>query len=246
CAGSEGMAGAAVTAALACLRAGSGLVTALCPREVIPILQKTVPAAMCRALEDGTEVKHDVLLLGPGLAETEETWALLSRLHGGGPEVWDAGALNLLSRHPMPLGENAVITPHAGEAARLLGWEVSRVTDDLPAAALALQERYGCCVVLKSHVSVLAGPEGRVAVNAVPAPALAKGGSGDALAGILASLLGQGLPIFEAMQAACLWHSLAGRLAGERIGVRSALPQDVIECLGDTACGPTPHPSGFA
>ncbi|MBQ9196304.1 MAG: NAD(P)H-hydrate dehydratase, partial [Clostridia bacterium] len=209
-AGNLGMAGAAQMAAAACLRAGSGLVTVVCPREIIPILQKTVPNAMCRAAEEQPEIRCDVKLFGCGLSETEESWQALLRLHHDGErEVWDAGALNLLAKHPMALGEVAVITPHLGEAARLLGWSIDQIALDPPQAAHALVKKYHCGVVLKSAASVICGADGQLAVNALPAPALAKGGSGDALAGILASLLGQGLPPMTAMQAACLWHSLA-------------------------------------
>ena len=156
------------------------------------------------------------------------------RLHQPGEsEVWDAGALNLLARHPMGLGPDAVITPHVGEAARLLGWSIGAICADPPGAVLALREKYQCNVVLKSSVSVICDADGHLAVNAVEAPALAKGGSGDALAGILASLLGQGLPPLRAMQAACLWHSLAGRLAGKKYGIRGALTGEVIDCLGE-------------
>jgi len=232
-AGSEGMAGAAAMAALACLRAGSGLVTVACPRAVMPILQKTVPGAMCRAAEEAPRVRCDVRLLGCGLAETEDTWQALLRLHDETAlEVWDAGALNLLARHPVTLGPRAVITPHAGEAARLLGVDIADILADPLDAARGLCRKYGCGVALKSAVSVLCAPDGQLALNAVTAPALAKGGSGDALAGILASLLGQGLTIWNAMRAACLWHGLAGKLAGEQYGVRSALTGEVIDCLG--------------
>ena len=233
-AGSMGMTGAAAMAALSCLRAGSGLVTVVCPRELIPILQKTVPNAMCRAAEERPRVPCSARLLGCGMAETEENWQELVRLHDQGVwEVWDAGALNLLAKQPMALGGRAVITPHVGEAARLLGCDTAAILADPIAAAQALAKKYGCSAVLKSAVSVICAADGSLAINAVEAPALAKGGSGDALAGILASLLGQGLPPMAAMQAACLWLSLAGRLAGQKYGVRGALTGEVIDCMGE-------------
>ena len=96
-----------------------------------------------------------------------------------------------------------------------------------------MRAKYGCNVVLKSAVTVMLTADGQqCALNAVGSPALAKGGSGDALAGILASLLGQGLPMFDAMRAACLWLGLAGIAAGKRCGVRAALTGDVIDSLG--------------
>lgn len=233
-AGSMGMAGAAAMAARAALRAGAGLATVVCPREIIPILQQSVPNATCLAQEDAPEIRCDALLLGCGIAENGHSYNDLLRLKElDVPQVWDAGALNLLAARPFALGAQAVITPHMGEAARLLGWDIARVLSDKPAAAQALRERFGCNVVLKSSVTLLLTADGQqAALNAVGSPALAKGGSGDALAGILAALLGQGLPVFDAMRAACLWFGMAGCLAEHRFGVRSALTGDVIDCLG--------------
>ena len=234
-AGSEGMAGAAIMAAQAALRAGAGLTTVICPRTILPVIQSAAPSAMCRAAEDSPDLPADARLFGCGLAETEEAWTQILRLHDDAtPEVWDAGALNLLARQPLKLGANVILTPHVGEAARLLGVSPAEVSDDLPAAARALQQKFGCFIVLKSFVTVLCGP-GQMALHRLPAPALAKGGSGDVLAGILAALLGQGLTAWRAMQAACLWHGLAGRLAGERCGIRSTMAEDVIRCLGEAA-----------
>ena len=172
--------------------------------------------------------------MGCGIAENDDTYADMMRLKATDAcQVWDAGALNLLAGHPQQLGARAVITPHAGEAARLLGWEIPAVLSDKLGAAEALRAKYGCNVVLKSAVTVMLTADGQqCALNAVGSPALAKGGSGDALAGILASLLGQGLPMFDAMRAACLWLGLAGIAAGKRCGVRAALTGDVIDSLG--------------
>ena len=204
-AGSLGMAGAAMMAARAALHAGAGLTTEICPRAAMPVLQQEVPNATDMMRLKATDAY----------------------------QVWDAGALNLLAGHPQQLGARAVITPHAGEAARLLGWEIPAVLSDKLGAAEALRAKYGCNVVLKSAVTVMLTADGQqCALNAVGSPALAKGGSGDALAGILASLLGQGLPMFDAMRAACLWLGLAGIAAGKRCGVRAALTGDVIDSLG--------------
>ena len=230
--GSEGMAGAAVMAARAALRAGSGLVTVITPRAVLPVVQTAVPCAMARAAEDAAQVRCDARLFGCGMAETEENLQKLVCLHDEGiPEVWDAGALNLLAASPMVLGKKAVITPHAGEAARLLGWPLTQVVEDPLAAADALRQRYGCYVALKSATTVLASPDKIWGLNTVGSPALAKGGSGDALAGILVSLLGQGMEIEKALEQACLWHGLAGCLAGERYGIRGAMTDEVIDSL---------------
>ena len=230
--GSEGMAGAAVMAARAALRAGSGLVTVVTPRAVLPIVQAAVPSAMARAVEDNPQVQCDARLFGCGMAETEENLQKLVCLHDESTlEVWDASALNLLATAPMVLGKRAVITPHVGEAARLLGWSLAQVMEDSLAAADALRQSYGCHVALKSSTTVLASPDKVWGLNVVGSPALAKGGSGDALAGILVSLLGQGMEIEKAIEQACLWHGLAGCLAGEQYGIRGAMTDEVIDSL---------------
>ena len=228
------LAGAAMMAARAALHAGAGLTTVICPRAAMPVLQQEVPNATCLAAEDQPMPKCDALLMGCGIAENDESYQDILRLKEMDvPQVWDAGALNLLAGHPQQLGARAVITPHAGEAARLLGWEIPAVLSDKLGAAEALRAKYGCNVVLKSAVTVMLTADGQqCALNAVGSPALAKGGSGDALAGILASLLGQGLPMLDAMRAACLWLGLAGIAAGKRCGVRAALTGDVIDSLG--------------
>ena len=233
-AGSLGMAGAATMAARAALRAGAGLTSVICPREIMPILQQSVPNATCIATEEHPTPRCDALLLGCGITENDASYADLLRLKEiSAPQVWDAGALNLLALHPQKLGANAVITPHAGEAARLLECKIADVLSDKTGAAEKLRIKYGCSVVLKSSVTVILTADGRQStLNTVGSPALAKGGSGDALAGILTSLLGQGLPVFDAMRAACLWLGLAGIRAGEKYGIRSALTGDVIDCMG--------------
>ncbi len=235
--GSSGMAGAAVMAAQAALRGGAGLVTLCCPAEIVPILQAAVPSAMCAAAARAPA--RNVQLFGCGIAENEQAWAEILRLHDAAlPSVWDAGALNLLARFPMRLGENAVITPHVGEAARLLAVSPAQIMRDLPAAAEALRQKYGCAVALKSFVTVLTDAGGaKRALHIVGTPALAKGGSGDVLAGLMTALRAQGLPAFEAMQCACLWHGMAARRAAAKHGVRGTLPQDVLDCLGEAENG---------
>lgn len=232
--GSMGMAGAAAMAAKACLRSGAGLVTLAVSRELMPILQTLVPGATCKAVEDAASVKRDVLALGSGLGQSEARWAdIISLIDGQTPAVWDADALNMLAERPMLLGPFAVITPHMGEAARLLGEDVSRTLADPFSAAVRLHEKYGCAVHLKSAVSVLYDGH-EMAVNLAGTPALAKGGSGDALCGILAGILAQQTqwaPL-QAMQAAALWLGMAGCKAQQQHGCYSVLTLDVIDAMG--------------
>ena len=240
--GSLGMAGAAAMAAQAaeaCLRGGAGLVSVACPPDILPILQTLVPNAMCMPIKEALQnpPPHDVLALGCGQGQSEEVWQnILSLFHADKPSVWDADALNLLAKHPMQLGDRAVLTPHPGEAARLLDWPLKDVLEKPLEAASQLQTRYGGTVVLKGAVSIIKNAA-QTAFNLVGTPALAKGGSGDALAGLLAALLAEdpaGNP-FEAASTACLWHGMAGIKASERQAERSVLTGEVIACLGELA-----------
>ncbi|NLW21131.1 MAG: NAD(P)H-hydrate dehydratase [Clostridiales bacterium] len=239
--GLAGAAGLAAQAALACSRAGAGLVTLVCEPAIIPIIQSLAPGATCLPIAQAVHKppRHDVLALGSGLGQSDTIWQnILALWDRERPSLWDADALNLLARQPQPLGPQAVMTPHPGEAARLLGCDTADITADPLAAASELQARYQCAVVLKGAATVIRDDR-RVAVNLVGSPALAKGGSGDALAGIIAALMAQHRPAgpFEAARTGCLWHGLAGRLAARRQGLLSTLTTDVIDCLGPAALG---------
>ena len=234
-AGSMGMSGAAAMAGLASLRAGAGLATVICPREVMPILQTQLPNAMCvdRARLPGFVPLHDAFVFGCGIIEDDEAWQHILSLHDEKiPSVWDAGALNLLSRNPRQVGVNAVLTPHAAEAARLLGAELQEILADPVTSAQKIVEKYSCGVVALKGATTVVTDGKRVSLNVTGTSALAKGGSGDALAGILGALLAGGMPPFEAAQGACLWHGLAGICAKRQMGVRSVLTGDVADALG--------------
>lgn len=237
--GSLGMAGAAAMAATGCLRAGAGLVTVACDRELIPILQALVPIAQCKPLEQVTpeSPRHDVLLAGCGLGQGKGTWQRLMDLYDPDkPTVLDADALNLLAKNPIQVGRLTVLTPHVGEAARLLGWNPQRVMGDMLSAADALQHKFGGTIVLKSHCTVIQGFEA-TALNIVGSPALAKGGSGDALAGVITGLLAQGMPPFDAARLGCLWLGRGAQLAEAQMGPHAPLTTDILSLLGRASLG---------
>ena len=256
-AGSLGMAGAAAMCAKAAVTAGAGLTTVACEREIMPVLQKLVPGAMCADIAEAAKrpPAYDVLALGCGLSQSEEIWRNILKLWDPEkPSVWDADALNLLARHETALGENAVITPHPGEAARLLGRSVDAILADRLSAARALSEKYGCTAVLKGDVTVICAAGGErpeYYLNAVGTPALAKGGSGDALTGIIAALLHDAGPMsLQALAAlGCLWHGMAGIVGEERHGQRELTTDQLIACLHDAerwGRGETPPPARAA
>lgn len=270
-AGSRGMAGAAAIAATAALRAGAGLVTVACPDDVVDVVQTLCPCATCAPLSTQDEdaawealssalERADALGAGCGLGQGPMAAALLERLlrflHGRAlPCVLDADALNLLARRPAWLADGAahVLTPHPGEAARLLGVSTAEILADMPGAAARIRRRYGAAVVLKGARSVLCAEEG-MALNSFGTPAMAKGGSGDALTGVMAALLaGRAAGAYAMddlflMQAACALHGLAGERAARRCGERGMLATDLCACLGFDFWEETPrrsvHPSG--
>ncbi|MDR1796581.1 MAG: NAD(P)H-hydrate dehydratase [Clostridiales Family XIII bacterium] len=247
-AGSPGMAGAAVLCARAALRAGSGLVTVSIDEALWPIVQTAVPEAMCTGRGSGLDLAaYDAAAVGPGLGTGEAARALVARVLatcGGKPLVLDADALNILAASdevPLP-GAGAVLTPHPGEAARLLAgaggpdgpWRTAAdVQKDRLGALAALQGKYGAAtVVLKgagtlvaSEASGTAAPEARV--NTTGNPGMATGGSGDVLTGVIASLLGQGFAPGEAAAAGVYLHGLAGDLAAAELGEAGVTAGDI-------------------
>ncbi|MBP3453909.1 MAG: NAD(P)H-hydrate dehydratase [Clostridia bacterium] len=238
-AGSEGMAGAAAFAANAAIRSGSGLTTVLCRRNIIPVVQMLAPGATCLCKEEadiGALLdKADAAVVGCGLGLSPDARPILEYFrHATCPVVWDADALNLIAPYPrmLTLPKNAVITPHPGEAARLLGCSTGDITRDPLAALSALHEKCGCTVLLKGARTLMTDGH-HTAVNRHASPALAKGGSGDVLAGILGALLARKLPctLLETVQLGALLHGLAGIRAAEAQGENGMDPRDLINCI---------------
>ncbi len=226
-AGSGHHCGATRLAALAALRSGAGLVTLAGPGLGLP-----AEAVMARSDAAGKEMLDDPRLravaIGPGLADTPRARHWLALLLARSlPLVLDAGALALIDPAAIA-GPNRVLTPHDGEFARLFGPPGA----DRIAAAQAAARASGCTVVLKGSASVVAGPDGRVAVNAHAVPWLASAGSGDVLAGIIAGLMAQGLPAFEAAATACWLHGDAGVRCGPGL-----IADDLVAALPAVAAG---------
>ncbi|AKC85699.1 bifunctional ADP-dependent NAD(P)H-hydrate dehydratase/NAD(P)H-hydrate epimerase [Pseudoxanthomonas suwonensis] len=233
--GDHGSGGAILLCAEAALRAGAGLVAVATRAEHVPAVLARRPEAMVRAVEGTGEFAPmldaaGVVACGPGLGQDEWGAALFQRaLDSGKPLVLDADALNLLAAAPRSLAD-AILTPHPGEAARLLGTDTAGVQCDRLAAAAALAERYASTVVLKGAGTIVAAPGHLPRVLDAGNPGMAVGGMGDLLTGTIAALRAQGLPAFDAACAGALLHSLAGdAAAGE--GQRGLLPSDLLPHL---------------
>jgi hydroxyethylthiazole kinase-like uncharacterized protein yjeF len=234
--GEHGMAGAARLAGESALRSGAGLVSVATRAEHVFALNAARPELMVRGV-DGPQAlapmleRASVLALGPGLGQAAWGHALwLTALDADKPLVLDADGLNLLAREPRRFSAPTVLTPHPGEAARLLGISISIIEQDRFAAVRELAGRYAAVVVLKGAGSLIANPDGRLDVCPWGNPGMASGGMGDLLTGIIAALLAQGC---NPWQAACLGVGLHAR-AGDRAarqGERGLLASDLLAPL---------------
>jgi NAD(P)H-hydrate epimerase len=216
--GDRGMGGASLMAAEAAARCGAGLVSVATRAEHVAGIISRRPEIMARSVESPDELaellgRSSVVACGPGLGQSPWSEQMLAAaVSGGQPVVLDADALNLLAGGrvlPERHRDNWVLTPHPGEAARLLECRTSEVQADRFAAARELQARFGGAVVLKGAGSLICAGE-HVHVSSYGNPGMASGGMGDVLSGVIAGLLGQGL---SPLQAACLGACLHGRAA---------------------------------
>jgi ADP-dependent NAD(P)H-hydrate dehydratase / NAD(P)H-hydrate epimerase len=255
--GSVGKSGAPAMTAMTALRAGAGLVTAAVPAPALQSVARIAPELMTRPLAAGPTGEiaakgitpelcasltrgMTVVAVGPGLGQGPGAVKLLGALvfEAEMPAVIDADALNVLSENP-PLmarlgklgqsGRTLVLTPHPGEMARLVGSSVPEIQSHRLEAARNFAQKNGVTLVLKGARTLIAHPDGRVAVNTSGNPAMAKGGSGDMLTGLIAALLAQySRDPGRAVEAAVYLHGLAADLAVRAIDERTLLPTDTI------------------
>jgi NAD(P)H-hydrate epimerase len=253
--GSYGTAGAPSMASLACMRAGAGLVTAAVPREMVSLVGGIAPELMVRGLSQGAEGSADlknldqldellrgikVIAIGPGLSTKGEASEFARELIAKTtlPIVIDADALNAFDAERAKdlngAGRTMVLTPHPGEMARLVGMTVPQVEKDRIGLARKFATEHQVTLVLKGWRTLVAHPDGSIAVNTTGNPALAKGGSGDILTGIVAAMLAQ-FPddVARAVEAAVYLHGLAADLIAQKMDEKTVLATDVIGSLSD-------------
>ncbi|MGE8067401.1 NAD(P)H-hydrate dehydratase [Pseudomonas sp. NPDC089569] len=219
--GDRGLGGAILLSAQSALRSGAGMVTVATRNEHVPAALARIPEAMVLGTSSANQLvgllhKASVLVAGPGLGQGAWGRSLLSVAASAPlPQVWDADALNVLAEERVNLPAHCVITPHPGEAARLLGMTTAQVQADRPAAVHALSKKYTAVVVLKGAGSLIASPDGRLAVCHQGHPAMAAAGLGDVLAGLIGALLAQGMASFDAACLAVWLHANAGEQQGK-------------------------------
>jgi len=238
-AGSPETMGAALIAAESALRCGLGLLKINVPAQSFNAFNSRLPEAMLepRTLNrQQSWTEYQSVLVGPGLGKGEEAQQILKQVlkNYGGPLVLDADALNLLALNPQwysELGRNSILTPHPGEFKRLLGLE-SLGPDQLDLAQ-DFCKQHQIYLLLKGTISVLVSPEGRMHFYDFGHPALAKGGSGDLLAGAIAAFLAQGYSILESVSLAQYAQGNAAKLAALKMGhPQAVLGSDIVKQLG--------------
>lgn len=235
--GDHGKGGAVLLCAEAALRSGAGLVDVATRRQHVPALLARRPEAMAHAVDGADDLREllaacDVIALGPGLGRAPWAQALhAAALAAGKALVVDADALNLIAASPRPLPADAILTPHPGEAARLLGCSGAQVQADRYGVARALCAQHGCVVVLKGAGTLVAAPGDTVRVIAAGNPGMAVGGMGDVLTGVIAALRAQGMAAFDAAACGALLHAAAGDAAAADSGERGLLPSDLFAHL---------------
>ena len=242
--GSKGYTGAAYLAAQACLRSGAGLVFLGVPESIYAIEAVKLNEAIVFPLPDAggklsiaaiPEILSrlpnlDAVLIGPGLGQSEGVFQVVKAVleNAACPVVLDADGINVVAAHKDILRERTnttILTPHAGEFARLGGNAVERV-----AAAETMAKELGCILLLKGHGTVITnGTE--TYINPTGNPGMAVGGSGDVLAGIITALLGQGIEPLQAAACGAWLHGAAGDLCAAQIGQYGMLPTDMVNIL---------------
>lgn len=247
--GSYGMAGAAILATRACLKSGVGIAKCFIPKTIYPILTSAVPEAVCipakASLKGGLSrfvdfktalLKTDAVLFGPGLSNNKNTLNALEKLikNCNVPLIIDAdginalaGSIELLKKANAPI----ILTPHPAEMARLIKKDVKFVEENRISVALEFAREYNCILVLKGVNTIIASSEGQIWFNILGNNGMATGGSGDVLAGIIVSLLAQGVTPLEAAKAGVYLHSLSADNAVLTTGEAGLLPSDMIEAL---------------
>lgn len=248
--GAPGFSGAAVLCARAASRSGAGLVSVLTPASVYPIIAGAVPDAMVHAAPD---IQHELddkaldalpaklesfsaILIGPGLTANKNSARLVERLLNecNMPLVLDADALNVLAGKPQKLARNCgarIITPHPGEAGRLLKTSTATVQQNRLSAVNALTEQSQATVILKGAGTLIKAPHTIPWLNLTGNPGMAVGGSGDVLAGFLTGMLAQGIAPFDAARLAVFLHGRAADICSWRNSQAGMIASDITDEL---------------
>lgn len=241
--GSKGMSGAPLLASIASIKSGCGLVSAIIPEDISYSFQNFYPEVMTYPIKSWKDEEEkivdfinnkDVLVIGNGLGLEEKTKeffkSFIKKIKV--PIVIDADGLNILAED-IDILKNleipVVLTPHVGEMARLSKKDKNDIISSPHSVASIFANLYGVYLILKSYISVISEPNGRVYFSTYGNPGMATAGSGDVLAGIIGSFIGQGYNIIDALSLAVVVHGLAGDVAKKYVGENSLTAGDIIK-----------------
>lgn len=231
--GAMGMGGAICICGQGALRAGAGLAKVATDARNITMINAQRPELMTVDFNDRDAVSHaiewaDVIAIGPGLGTSLEAQALLDQaLAADKPTVIDADALNIIARAGMPFAKRSIMTPHPGEAARLLNCTIEEINEDRFKSVYELQKRCGGVVLLKGAGTLICDGSIIIMVHE-GSPSMATGGMGDILTGLIAALRAQGLTQMQSTVAAACIHGRAGFISGEHSGIIGTLATDLL------------------
>ncbi len=235
--GSKNYIGAAYLSTVSILKVGGGFAALATEKDIIRSVSTLLPEAVYLTRNEGLRQAGDfsVILIGCGLGLMSSSKKLFKKVinkikDSDIPTVIDADGLNILSGIDIKLPANSIITPHPLEAARLLGVTLNDVLDDLEGSAKLLSQKYNCVSVLKTHRTIICKGD-NLFINEHGNSALAKAGSGDVLAGIIAGLLAQKMSTFEAARLGVYLHSRTGEIASEELGEYSVLASELPEYI---------------
>lgn len=250
--GSADYPGAPIMAAQAAAQCGAGYVRLVTTRDAAVSARShllSIPVSACEqgtlgtlcepSLEQAREdlSKSQVILMGPGMGANSDTLRFMRGLAQDRPMVFDADALNLIAQSPdlleLPARHPRILTPHEGEAARLLGRAVENRHED----ALLLAQTFEAVVVLKGPGTLIAAPSGELREVREGGPELAKAGTGDVLGGMIAGFLCQGLDAFDAASLGVFVHACVGQVTSREISVQAVMPEDIINNIGPVLLG---------
>lgn len=229
--GSRDYIGAAYLATVSSLKIGAGFSALYSTSDVIRSVSALLPEAVYLRKFPDVDI-FSTVLIGCGLGNQIGLFKkVIKKLEDKTiPVVIDADGLNILSRVNINLPKNLIITPHPLEAARLLGVNLENILDNLEDSAKKLSEKYNCVAVLKTHRTIICFKD-KLFINQHGNSALAKAGSGDVLAGVIAGLLAQGMDIYEAARLGVYLHSRSGEIASEELTEYCVLASDIPNYL---------------
>ncbi len=232
-AGSKNYIGASYLSTIAPLKVGAGFVALASESDIIHSVSTLLPEAVYLTREEGLENMDEfsVILVGCGLGLDKKSFDLFENVivkiqNKHTPLIVDADGLNILAKNKIELPPNTIITPHPLEASRLLNIDLEDVLSDIESSAKKLSEKYNCTAILKTHRTIVCQKD-KIYKNQHGNSALAKAGSGDVLAGIIAGLVAQKMDLFEAAKLGVYLHSRTGEIASNELTEYSVLASDL-------------------